>query len=67
MCVCVHLCVCACLCEHTSASVWVGGVCVQDGERGREREESGSLRVSGCVMICLDFSGFVCVFFFAFF
>ena len=45
VCVCVHVCVCARAHMSTSASVWVGGwfgcVCTL------EREEGGSLRVSG--------------------
>ena len=59
LCVCVCVCVCMCVCvcvfvcaharAHVSASVWVGGGCgcACTLERGREREEGGSLRVSG--------------------
>ena len=50
--VCVHVCVCVCVCVH------VGGGCVQVGERVREREEGGSLRVSVCTPVCYDYDLF---------
>ena len=53
-CVCMYTCVCAHAHVRMSACVQVGGCvreCMHNGERGREREEGGSLCVSECACV----------------